>query len=587
VINPQSIHTRSNGRTVVLTYDPLSAGDYTLSIDQFQVKDLVGNPMGSGSFESRFKLLEATVSWIGGSGFWDEPSNWSTGVVPGATDIVLIDAPGATVTYRQADTTIAGLILQTELVVSGGLTITGAALIDGILTLPSTPILVIDGTMTVNGTLNWAGGLLTGAGTTTIAPSGSLLISGDITNKLLNSHTLNNAGSTTWSGLGGFVLDRGAVFNNSGTFRDQNENNHTIFFFFEGGSTFNNSGTFIKSGGTGSTAMGEGIGFTNTGMVDIQTGTLSVRAGSSSGTFNTAAGASVVFAGGNFSLNAGTTFTGAGLGRVGGGTLDVNAGVNAPSFELASGTLRGTGTLTITNTFTWTGGTMSGSGITVIPDTATFSISGNANKFLDQRTLNNSGTATWSGLGSLFMSNGAIINNSGSLDAQNNQSIVENIGVGTFNNSGTFTKSTVTGTTTISSGIALNNTGTVEVLTGTLTISSNTTNSAGILKAGAAGTLSITGTYTQTAGGSLNIDIGGTTAGTTFGRVTITGSVTLAGTLNLARVNNFVANLGDVFQIMTFASRVGQFATVNGLDAGNGHSFSPNYNNTNVTLTVV
>ena len=37
----------------------------------------------------------ATVTWItDGDGFWDVASNWSTGVVPTATDSVLIDRPG-------------------------------------------------------------------------------------------------------------------------------------------------------------------------------------------------------------------------------------------------------------------------------------------------------------------------------------------------------------------------------------------------------------------------------------------------------------------------------------------------------------
>ncbi len=42
----------------------------------------------------------------------------------------------------------------------------------------------------------------------------------------------------------------------------------------------------------------------------------------------------------------------------------------------------------------------------------------------------------------------------------------------------------------------------------------------------------------------------------------------------------FHPDLGDTFEVMTFDSRVGQFATVN----GNGQDYTVNYNTTDVTL---
>lgn len=52
-------------------------------------------------------------------------------------------------------------------------------------------------------------------------------------------------------------------------------------------------------------------------------------------------------------------------------------------------------------------------------------------------------------------------------------------------------------------------------------------------------------------------------------------------------VNGFSPAIGNTFQVMTFASRTGQFATVNGLVIGNGSQFSPAYSATNLTLNVV
>ena len=87
------------------------------------------------------------------------------------------------------------------------------------------------------------------------------------------------------------------------------------------------------------------------------------------------------------------------------------------------------------------------------------------------------------------------------------------------------------------------------------------------------------------ANGTVAIDIGGT-ATSLFGRMTISGAATLDGMLNLALVNGFSPALGNSFQVMTFDSRTGQFATINGLALGNGKQFTPAYTATNLTLDV-
>ena len=56
----------------------------------------------------------ATIVWVNpAGGFWDDPNNWDTGVVPGPTDDVLIDVPGdVTITYRSGATTINSLTFE-------------------------------------------------------------------------------------------------------------------------------------------------------------------------------------------------------------------------------------------------------------------------------------------------------------------------------------------------------------------------------------------------------------------------------------------------------------------------------------------
>ena len=51
-------------------------------------------------------------------------------------------------------------------------------------------------------------------------------------------------------------------------------------------------------------------------------------------------------------------------------------------------------------------------------------------------------------------------------------------------------------------------------------------------------------------------------------------------------MNGFSPAIGNSFQVMTFGSRTGQFATINGLAIGNGKQFSPAYAATDLTLNV-
>src|SRR5579871_6383598 len=45
------------------------------------------------------RTLLSIVSWIGGSGDWNDTTHWSTGSLPGATDDVQINVSGITVTH--------------------------------------------------------------------------------------------------------------------------------------------------------------------------------------------------------------------------------------------------------------------------------------------------------------------------------------------------------------------------------------------------------------------------------------------------------------------------------------------------------
>ena len=264
-------------------------------------------------------------------------------------------------------------------------------------------------------------------------------------------------------------------------------------------------------------------------------------------------------------------------------------------------------------------------------------------------TLDNAGAATWEG-GSVFFSNGAVFNNQagatfqdlgtggyfGSSDGNGDLAPAPSA----FNNAGTYAK---TGSGRGAVQTAFNNTGTVTVQAGELDLSSTSTN-AGIIEisargtlsvnnysqtagsttlsggtlsggpininagaltgpgtinadvidgsevipggAGAAGTLTINGNYTQTASGTLNIDLGGTTAGGQYDQLAVVGTASLGGMVNVALINAFQPTLGNTFQVLTFASSSGGFNFYNGIVLSNGLILDPTLNPTNLTLAV-
>jgi hypothetical protein len=93
--------------------------------------------------------------------------------------------------------------------------------------------------------------------------------------------------------------------------------------------------------------------------------------------------------------------------------------------------------------------------------------------------------------------------------------------------------------------------------------------------------------YTQNPAGALDINIAGTSPGTQFDRLAVTGTASLSGTLNIGLLNGFVPALGSVFGILTASSVSGRFATVNGASIDSSEHFVVKYNANNVTLHVV
>jgi hypothetical protein len=92
------------------------------------------------------------------------------------------------------------------------------------------------------------------------------------------------------------------------------------------------------------------------------------------------------------------------------------------------------------------------------------------------------------------------------------------------------------------------------------------------------------GNYTQGPSDSLNIVIGGTTPGTQFSQLDVTGAASLNGTVTVTPANGFVPVAGTQFTILNAASVTGQFATSSAPNLPAGLIWTVLYNPTSVVL---
>jgi hypothetical protein len=101
------------------------------------------------------------------------------------------------------------------------------------------------------------------------------------------------------------------------------------------------------------------------------------------------------------------------------------------------------------------------------------------------------------------------------------------------------------------------------VLRGNATYVKNVTSSGTVAPGLSPGILTIQGNYTQTPAGTLEIEAGGTTVGTQFDRLVVTGAATLAGRLTGKLINGFEPVTGVGLDVLSApAGRTGTFGVV-------------------------
>ncbi|MCX5671992.1 MAG: PEP-CTERM sorting domain-containing protein [Planctomycetota bacterium] len=390
----------------------------------------------------------------------------------------------------------------------------------------------------------WSRGAMGGTGATEVAPAATLNITGSNPPPL--ARTINDRGTIVQTGTYGLQAaggGSGAVVNIlfGGTFDVQG---NSSFATWDGASgAINNAGTFKKSVKTGTAGTDNYWTFNNSGLVKVETGTLSLAGGgTSTGTFQVDAGAGLVFGEATYNLG-GSTFSNAGLITLTNAAIllfDTPVALGG-TVDLGNATLGGAGAVTVQGTMNWTWGAMRGSGATDVAPGATLKVVGNNYTRL-ARTINIGGTIVQTGPRGPYAASGesaAVLNilAGGTFDARSDAFLSTWDGAsGAVNNAGTFKKSAGTGTMTVDSHWAFNNSGLVKVESGTLALEGGGTSSGAFQVDAGAALIFRGGLHDLAAGSSL----------TGEGRVVVsTGQVNLAGTTG-PDLTMEVSNLGTL-----------------------------------------
>ncbi|HEX9728791.1 MAG TPA: hypothetical protein VGA37_09835 [Gemmatimonadales bacterium] len=267
---------------------------------------------------------------------------------------------------------------------------------------------------------------------------------------------------------------------------------------------FDNTGTYRKVA-TGTNVQSVQLTNRASGTIDIQAGSLELTAGTDTlaGALQLGAGAQLAVTGGGVGvvLAGGVAPTGPGLLRQTSGTLTIGQAatdtVTLPRYEFAGGTLNGPGVLLLADSLRWTSGTMAGTGVTHLVDTATAELSGTAGKVLTSRLFENAGTVLLSGIGDLFIGGtpAGVFDNlaTGAFELQTaGGDVVFSGGVALFDNAGTYRK-TATGTNVQSVQLANRASGTLDIQAGILELTAATDTLAGAVQLGAGAQLAVTG----------------------------------------------------------------------------------------------
>jgi hypothetical protein len=365
----------------------------------------------------------ADCTWVGGTGDWSDPANWSgcNGNVPGVDDTAVINSGNPVVDI------ITSVGSVTVGAASGGLTINDGATLTIVDTFSQNNEIGGEGDMVIEGHWYWLRGHHSGSGETTLSASGQMTITLNTSTQL--NRTIINNGEALWNeqSITSFAGD--GLFINNGAFTVV----HDATFNF---ADFDNQGSFIKTGSSGVVSFNANR-FTNDGSVSVEAGTLYLLGSGSvapvdSGSYTADPGALLRFGNVNRTLTADSSVN-ANQVLVSSGSLNIHGDYDVattsadgsgninwhgptayslPVVDHDGSSIGGDAPLLIEEEFIWKSGHINGSSPMTITADAFFDISLSTSVQLN-RTVVNEGTAVWSSgnLTSLGSGLGTLINN--------------------------------------------------------------------------------------------------------------------------------------------------------------------------------
>jgi hypothetical protein len=578
------------------------------------------------------RLLMSTNSWQSAvSGDWDDASKWSAGHVPTAAEDVAISVAGSyTITHSSfgADQAkslkISAGTLELD---AGSLTVNGGAT-----QVTGSGTLTFNGGTLAKSTLSTSGGghitMLSGGGSldgvtlacdfpatsalglfhTTTIDAGKKIAVSDASVYLDDSPT--GGASLVGSGqvvLGGTTGGNLYLFNSYGhnatiasTGKVHGYGNIYIY-----GAT--NHGT-ISADQNGKTLTVTGSTWTNKGTLSAVNGGILTTAGTwtSPSPGKLTENASTLILGGTFSsiglpARTGGTITVTGVYNLGGGTLALTA--TTGSWNLQAGTIKH-------GTLSTTGGAQLvpiGSGaLDTIKFATNFTVPAGTSLYLYHACTLASGvklTSTDSTLelydqldgGASLGGTGEVVlngSNGGDFYLYNGHGHPATIGNGVHVHGYGWVYSNGSDT---NNGVIDSDAGRNLIVAGNLTNKGlirashgnvQVTTSAGFVNQGAiaaeGGRILFNGPF-NCGNGTIDIGIGGTAQGTSYGLISVSGALTLGGTINTYLVNGFHPANGAVFTPIGYFSKTGSFATSH-FNAGGGVAFTPTFGPTFLSI---
>ncbi|WP_292883691.1 DUF4347 domain-containing protein [Nisaea sp.] len=377
------------------------------------------------------------------------------------------------------------------------------------------------------------------------AQSGNAVLNGSVTNVgtvQINGGT-TTLGTTTSAGTIDILSGGTLRFTTDATYTSAIEIEDTATIDTNGRSV-SFSGAFTDDGTNALVKTGSGtltLSGTNTasGTMTVNQGTLSVAADAN------LSGGAVTINGGTLAVTGATTINNAIVLGSSNGTINASANASVSGNITGTGSLTkiGTSTLTLAGTNTYSGGT---------------TISGGTLRLSGGNALSDSGTVTVNAGATLDLNNTSetigSLAGSGTVSVGSGSITLSSAGSNSFSGS-----MTGTGTFTVASGVTLKGTSTYATA---VTVQSGGT----IAPGNSPGKIS-TGNLTLSSGSTAEMEINGTTAGTQYDQIAVTGTVTIS---NATLTTNFgyTSAIGDSYVLIDNDGTDAVTGTFSGLAEG-------------------